>query len=332
MADWKIYRGSREPHDGIQDLGPPPPWRDFSKAADARRGDTFEADPDEIAMVNVALALRRPLLVTGSPGFGKSSLAYAVARELKLGDVLVWPINTRSTLGEGLYHYDAIGRLQQASLLRARAGDERIAPPDIGEFLSLGPLGTALFPRRGAPPRVLLIDEVDKSDIDLPNDLLHVLEQGEFEIPELVRLRHEARVREPGAPETTRVRQHRSTETVDVEEGHIRCDQFPLIVMTSNGEREFPPAFMRRCLHLEMKRPPLERLTLIVARHLTPDFAKEAEPIIRDFLSRQSRDQLATDQLLSAIFMTLGRSEMTAAEREAIRTKLLVSLGPVEPA
>ena len=228
---WWIYRGTGVPHDGISRLPEPPPWRRFGKgegddhdsdaqpvphtadggrAAGRRLGRdrttvAYLADEDEreINLVNLALHLRRPLLVTGKPGVGKSTLAYAVAHELGLGPVLRWPVTSRSTLQDGLYQYDAIGRLHDGGLsgrgvtpgrrVARRPGRQRSgmlrAPgkaPDIGKYLRLGPLGTALLPWR--QPRVLLIDEIDKSDIDLPNDLLNVFEEGEFTIPELSRL------------------------------------------------------------------------------------------------------------------------------------------------
>ncbi len=182
---WLIYRGTSEPHDGVGRLPPAPAWRAFDggplveprlpddngssrRLGTPERARTYRATHDEVELVNAALYLRRPLLVTGKPGTGKSTLAYSIAYELRLGPVLRWPITSRSVLQDGLYQYDAIGRLQEASLRRTTAtGDEPFTAPDIGRYIRLGPLGTALLPQRR--PRALLIDELDKSDIDLPN-------------------------------------------------------------------------------------------------------------------------------------------------------------------
>ena len=128
----------------------------------------------EIQLVNTALYLRRPLLVTGDPGVGKSTLAYAVAHKLGLGPVMRWPITTRSTL----YHYDLIGRLRE-NLRRIRGEALPAEEDDIGTQIRLRPSERHCWPYRR--PRVLLIDEIDKSDIDLPNDLLNVFEEGEFD-------------------------------------------------------------------------------------------------------------------------------------------------------
>ena len=192
MVDWKIFRGSATQDGDLSKLPSPPPWRNFAGedgAIDKLRGSTYCPSDAEVQMVNAALYLRRPLLVTGPPGAGKSSLAYAVARELSLGQVLLWPINSRSTLGEGLYHYDALARLRDLQ----QAGRDPAAAADIGRYLRLGPLGTALMLSTREAPCVLLIDEIDKSDIDLANDLLQVFEEGAFEIPELARLRDQDR-------------------------------------------------------------------------------------------------------------------------------------------
>src|SRR5262245_42225323 len=133
MSEWGIYQAEHKSHDGMAKFladVPPPPWRHFDgkvlvertlPAETDPRGATFVASSEEIELINAALYLRRPLLITGKPGTGKSSLAYAVAYQLKLGPVLVWPINTRSTLTDGLYRYDAIARLQEAQLNRGKA-------------------------------------------------------------------------------------------------------------------------------------------------------------------------------------------------------------------
>ncbi|MFG3025896.1 AAA family ATPase [Streptomyces sp. NPDC048254] len=211
----------------------------------------------EVDLVNAALVLRRPLLVTGRPGTGKSPLAYRISRELRLGRVLRWHITSRTTLRGGLYEYDAIGRVQDSAALHtlhrsdgAAAGAEPQAAdeerlPGIGDYLQLGPLGTALLPHE--LPRVLLVDELDKSDQDLANDLLSVFEEGQFPITELARARRlhpkvTVMTDDPG----------RSAEIVD---GIVKCRAFPVVVITSNGEREFPPAFLRRCLRLRMPDP-----------------------------------------------------------------------------
>src|SRR5258705_7768778 len=250
-ADWEIYRGDGVPHDDIDQLPAPPSWRAFDgsvveppsgaaapTAVGLRPGLIERASnyrpPDAVReMVNVALHLRRPLLITGAPGTGKSTLAYAVAFELNLGSVLYWPVSSRSVLSEALYRYDAIGRLQDINVVRSSG--QTVQPPAIGEYVQLGPLGTALVATQR--PRVLLIDEFDKCDPDLPNDLLNVLEEGQFEVPELARNKDGRRQAVRTADPETRVW---------IEHGVVRCRAFPFIVVTSNGEQEFPAAFHRR--------------------------------------------------------------------------------------
>lgn len=160
----------------------PDPAPPIDSSSTRRLGARVEAPPaqdaEALELINAALYLRRPLLVTGEPGSGKSTLAHSVAYELGLGRVLQWPIVSRTELKDGLYTYDAIGRLQDAQL--AERGTGR-GSDDIGRYIRLGPLGTALLPAER--PRVLLIDELDKSDIDLPNDLLNVVEEGSSPFP-----------------------------------------------------------------------------------------------------------------------------------------------------
>ncbi|MEU6432422.1 MoxR family ATPase [Microbispora sp. NPDC046973] len=300
MSDWFIYTGSGTPHDRIEtDLPAPPPWRVFSggpaqpqPAWSEEAGDhdatSYQPDPQAVEQVNAALFLRRPLLVTGPPGTGKSTLAEAVAYELRLGPVLHWPITSRVTLSDGLYQYDPLTRLYAAS--REELAGGTTADEEIGRYIRLGPLGTALLPFER--PRVLLIDEIDKSDMDLPNDLLTVFEKGYFEIPELQR--HTS----PTAEVMTA-----DGRSVAVFGGVVRCRAFPLVIMTSNGEREFPPAFLRRCVTLRLHQPSGEKLHRIVAAHLGPDLTAASQDIIERFLAKKSSGALATDQLLNAVYL-----------------------------
>ena len=344
--DWWIYRGTGHP--SRAEIPDPPPWRSFtgrvadevarpsvdSESLDAvgsrrlgryRQATAYQADDTEINLVNLALHLRRPLLVTGQPGVGKSTLAYSVAYELGLGPVLRWPITSRSTLLDGLYHYDAIGRLQEVSLRREAAagglpGEDGAAPlPDIGTYVRLGPLGTALLPQRR--PRVLLIDEIDKSDIDLPNDLLNIFEEGEFIIPELARLKQEkikVTTADPGG-------------TAVLDGGRVRCAEFPFVVLTSNAERDLPKAFLRRCIRLEIPPPSRTKLARMVAAHLEPEgppAESVREQLIAEFLRKQTQEAavLANDQLLNALMMATAGLWDDGGGRALIEEHLLRSL------
>ncbi|MEP0873119.1 MoxR family ATPase [Trichocoleus desertorum AS-A10] len=341
--DWKLFQGdNREPHDAIANLPDVPPWRPFGKEAHLgvsrrkRRGETFQARLEEVEMVNAALYLRRPLLITGKPGTGKSSLAYAVAHELKLGEVLYWPITTRTTLKDGLYSYDAIGRLQEVRQAEAR-GNYTEDPQKIADYITLGPLGTALL--ESSRPRVLIIDEIDKSDIDLPNDLLTIFEEGRFEIPELARLEKESDDSEQiSKPIEVRVRTAYTDEAettyserkVKIRGGRIACREFPLVLLTSNGERDFPPAFLRRCLRLNMRDPDREQLERIIQAHLKDSnlSSNQVNGLIERFLQRRDKgkEQLATDQLLNALFMIARQRDWVGDTKESLLDHLLAPL------
>lgn len=322
---WYIFRGSHTVHDLIDTLPPAPPWRTFAPDPDPAdeppfveetrgkerlAGVRYQPDEETVRLVNAALFLRRPLLVTGEPGTGKSTLATAIAYELGLGRVLRWNITSRVTLRDGLYEYDPLARLYAAS--RRDESPAAELDEDLGQYIRLGPLGTALLP--GKRPRVLLVDEVDKADLDLPNDLLTIFEDGEFEIPELhrqpARYDDEAKVRTSDSP-----------ERVTVRKGRVRCSRFPIVVMTSNGEREFPPAFLRRCVQVRIPRPDQAKLEQIVKAHLG-DMEQDTADVIRRFLAEREESPLATDQLLNAIYLV----HTSGLDREGARAALAAAV------
>lgn len=327
--DWRIFTGDRDPGDYLKDLPDPPPWRPFGigeklvppriskedeKDLDYQLARTFRPSPEMIEAVNAALYLRRPLLVTGKPGNGKSSLIRAVARELRMGPVLRWPITSKSVLRDGLYHYDALGRLEDQKSRSARRTPGATKPDaDIGQFIELGALGTALLP--GDWPRALLIDEIDKSDIDLPNDLLNIFEDGDYTITELAR----AKVAR------AEVRTWRGKETALVENGYVPCRQFPFVVMTSNREREFPPAFSRRCVRIAIEQPDEIELGEIVRNHFDDKTLADANALnlIKDFFGDRANKELATDQLLNAIYLVLrSGNNFSDDDRKSLVKKL----------
>ncbi|MGZ8332810.1 MAG: AAA family ATPase [Allosphingosinicella sp.] len=195
-----------------------------------RSTDRFEGTSNYIATddlkiaVNAAVALERPLLIKGEPGTGKTVLAYEIAKAMN-APLITWHIKSTTKAHNGLYEYDAVSRLRDSQLGEARVHDVR-------NYLKPGKLWEAFT----APNRpVLLIDEIDKADIEFPNDLLQELDRMEFHVYE-------------------------TKETV-------KAAERPIVVITSNNEKELPDAFLRRCFFHYIKFPDRETMQAIIDVH-----------------------------------------------------------------
>ena len=186
--------------------------------------DTYVATEDLMVAVNAAIRLERPLLVKGEPGTGKTMLAEEVSKALKR-DLLRWHIKSTTKAQQGLYEYDAVARLRDGQL-----GEERAT--EISNYISRGMLWEA-FESDDAP--VLLIDEIDKADIEFPNDLLLELDRMEFYVYETKQ--------------------------------HIKARVRPIVVITSNNEKDLPDAFLRRCFFHYIQFPDQETMGQIVEVH-----------------------------------------------------------------
>ncbi|MGI5184779.1 AAA family ATPase [Dactylosporangium sp. CA-152071] len=307
---WRIFTGSgvAGADDAWKTLPPPPPWRDRAKAI-----HSFVIEEPLLDAVNAALHLRRPLLLTGPPGSGKSTLASLIAAELHLGEVLNWHVTSRSTLTDALYHYDALGRLHATQT--APEGEA----VGVDRFVTLGPLGTALA--AADRPRAVLIDEIDKSDFDLPGDLLNVLDEGEFEVPALAR---------DSQPESATAVTHRvrgaDRARHAVTNGVVRRTHWPVIVLTSNGERAFPAPFLRRCVRFEMPTARESFIQAVVARHIGHAAVREQDEI-RAFAARLVKgENLALDQLLNFLYLFSGPGGTDPDVRSRMQAVLLQEL------
>ncbi len=198
--------------------------------------ENYVATPDLMLAVNAAITLQRPLLIKGEPGTGKTMLAEEVAAALNM-PLLQWHIKSTTKAQQGLYEYDAVSRLRDSQL-----GDSKVK--DISNYIVKGVLWQAF---EQTEPSVVLIDEIDKADIEFPNDLLRELDRMEFHVYET-----------------------RQT---------IRAARRPLVVITSNNEKELPDAFLRRCFFHYIKFPDRDTMAQIVNVHyptLKKDLLKEA--------------------------------------------------------
>ena len=192
--------------------------------------DTYVATEDLMMAVNAAIALERPLLIKGEPGTGKTVLAEEVARALGK-NLIQWHIKSTTKAQQGLYEYDAVSRLRDSQL-----GSEKVH--DISNYIVKGNLWEA-FEAEETP--ILLIDEIDKADIEFPNDLLLELDRMEFYVYET--------------------------------QQHIKAEKRPLVIITSNNEKELPDAFLRRCFFHYISFPDPDTMKQIIDVHF-PDIQK----------------------------------------------------------
>ena len=247
----------------------------------------YVATDDLKVAVNAAIALERPLLIKGEPGTGKTVLAYEVAKALN-APLLTWHVKSTTKAQQGLYEYDAVTRLRDSQL-----GDEKVK--DIGNYIKKGKLWEAF----DAPARpVLLIDEIDKADIEFPNDLLQELDRMEFYVYE-------------------------TNQTI---KAAIR----PVVIITSNNEKELPDAFLRRCFFHYIRFPDEETMNAIVEVHFPGIKQKLVAEALRIFYDMRKvpgiKKKPSTSELLDWLKLLLVEDIDESVLRERDPTKLIPPL------
>jgi MoxR-like ATPase len=247
----------------------------------------YVATDDLKIAVNAAIALERPLLIKGEPGTGKTVLAQEIADAID-APLLSWHIKSTTKAAQGLYEYDAVSRLRDSQL-----GDPRVS--DISHYIKRGKLWEAFT----APKRpVLLIDEIDKADIEFPNDLLHEIDRMEFHVYE-------------------------TGET-------IKAAQRPVVIITSNNEKELPDAFLRRCFFHYIKFPDAETLQKIIDVHypgIKQHLVSEALKIF--FAVREApglKKKPSTSELLDWLKLLVSEDIDASILRERDQRKLIPPL------
>jgi MoxR-like ATPase len=247
----------------------------------------YVATDDLRVAVNASITLQRPLLIKGEPGTGKTVLAEEVAKALN-AELITWNIKSTTKAQQGLYEYDAITRLRDSQL-----GDERVK--DISNYIAKGKLWEA-FERPNRP--ILLIDEIDKADIEFPNDLLQELDRMEFYVYE--------------------------TDQV------IKAEQRPIVIITSNNEKELPDAFLRRCFFHYIKFPDEDTMRAIIEVHFPGLKGKLVQEALNIFYEIREvpglKKKPSTSELIDWLKLLLSEDISPEALREKDPSKLIPPL------
>jgi len=249
--------------------------------------DTYVATEDLMTAVNAAITVERPILIKGEPGTGKTLLAVEVARALNR-PLIEWHIKSTTKAKQGLYEYDAVSRLRDSQL-----GDVRVN--DISNYIIRGKLWEAF---ESSEQAVLLIDEIDKADIEFPNDLLQELDRMEFYVYETKQL--------------------------------IKSRQRPIVIITSNNEKELPDAFLRRCFFHYIQFPDLETMDRIVRVHYPEIKRRLLKEALESFFDLREvpglKKKPSTSELLDWIKLLLSEDISPEDLREDNQRKVIPKL------
>jgi MoxR-like ATPase len=272
--------------------------------------EPYIAAPVLAEAINIALYLRRPLLLEGEPGCGKTQLAYAVAYELGY-PLKACYIRSTTKADDLLYTYDAVRRLYDIQEPKGSDGSKKL--PSRREYVNLGRLGEAIKLAHDDIPSVVLIDEIDKADIDFPNDLLLVLDRLQFEVAE--------------------IGEEYKFDALNGKDRTQRKDYLPLIIITSNREKELPKPFLRRCLYHYIEFPDQDTLEAILKTHfnrqtITPLFSEA----LKKFWTLRGQKQFSwrkipgTSELLDWVHILEQKVESSEVELKKFRDRGIYEL------